>query len=177
LNGTFTTLNTSTACAISDIGAVTLVMGGSRNSLKDAYISGTSTFSGDGVVSGSSLVGASTFSGSYTIFGIKTNANMTISNSTAQTYACVLRDSSINGQLTIGGYAKVKVDAVSIVNLSLAFTSGYVLLDDVQMSGSLVGGNPISSTNTPAIGSKTQNPATGGIYVYSSTGWVAITTA
>ena len=51
LNGGFTTLNTSTACDISEIGAKTLVMGGSRNSLKNAYISGTSTFSGDGDVS------------------------------------------------------------------------------------------------------------------------------
>lgn len=177
LNGEFTTLNTSTACALSDIGAVTLVMGGSRNSLKDAYISGTSTFSGDGVISGCSLIGASNVSGSYTIFGIKANANMTINNSVAQTYACVLRDSYINGQLNIFNYAKVKVDAVSIVNLSLSLTAGYILLDDVQMSGGLVGGSIVSATNTPTIGSMTKDPSTGNVYVYKSTGWKQVTTA
>lgn len=177
LNGEFTTLNTSTVCAISDIGAVTLVMSGSRNSLKDAYISGTSTFSGDGVVSGCSLIGASTVSGSYTIFGIKTNANMTISNLAAQTYGCVLRDAYVNGQLTISGYAKVKIDAVSIVSLSIALTAGYILLDDVQMSGGLVGGNVVSATNTPTIGSMTKDPSTGNAYVYKSTGWKQVTTA
>lgn len=176
LNGGFTTLNTSTACDISAIGAVTLVMGGSRNSLKDAYISGTSTFSGDGVVSGSSLVGDSNVSGSYTIFGIKTNANMTINNSAAQTYGCVLRDSYVNGQLNISGYAKVKVDAVAVVSLNLSLTAGYILLDDVQMSGSL-SGNAIASTNTPTIGSMTKDPSTGNAYVYKSTGWKQVTTA
>lgn len=174
--GSITTLNTNGACTISDIGAVTLVMSGSRNSLKDAYISGTSTFSGDGVVSGSSLVGASNVSGSYTIFGIKTNANMTINNSAAQTYGCVLRDSYVNGQLTISGYAKVKVDAVSVVSLNLALTAGYILLSDVQMSGSL-SGNAIASTNTPTIGSMTKDPSTGNAYIYKSTGWKQVTTA
>ena len=176
LRGSFTTLNTNGACAISDTGAVTLVMSGSRNSLNDAYISGTSTFSGDGVVSGSSLVGASTFGGSYSIFGIKTNANMTINNSAAQTYGCVLRDSYVNGQLTISGYAKVKVDAVSVVSLNLALTAGYILLSDVQMSGSL-SGNTIASTNTPTIGSMTKDPTTGNVYVYKATGWKQVTTA
>lgn len=176
LNGDFTTLNTTTVCAISDIGAVTIVMSGSRNSLKDAYISGTSTFSGDGVVSGCSLIGASTFSGSYTVFGIKTNANMTINNAAAQTYGCVLRDSYVNGQLTITGYAKVKVDAVAVSSLNLSLTAGYILLDDVQMSGSL-SGNAIASTNTPAIGSMTKDPSTGNVYVYKSTGWKQVTTA
>lgn len=176
LRGSITTLTTNGACNISDIGAVTLVMGGSRNSLKDAYISGTSTFSGDGVVSGSSLVGASTFSGSYTIFGIKTNANMTINNAAAQTYGCVLRDSYVNGQLTISGYAKVKVDAVAVASLNLSLTAGYILLDDVQMSGSL-SGNAIAATNTPAIGSMTKDPSTGNVYVYKSTGWKQVTTA
>lgn len=176
LRGSITTLTANGACNISDIGAVTLVMSGSRNSLKDAYISGTSTFSGDGVVSGSSLVGASTFSGSYTIFGIKTNANMTINNAAAQTYGCVLRDSYVNGQLTISGYAKVKVDAVAVASLNLSLTAGYILLDDVQMSGGL-SGNAIASTNTPAIGSMTKDPSTGNVYVYKSTGWKQVTTA
>lgn len=176
LRGSITTLTANGACNISDIGAVTLAMSGSRNSLKDAYISGISTFSGDGVVSGSSLVGASTFSGSYTIFGIKTNANMTINNAAAQTYGCVLRDSYVNGQLTISGYAKVKVDAVAVASLNLSLTAGYILLDDVQMSGSL-SGNAIASTNTPAIGSMTKDPSTGNVYVYKSTGWKQVTTA
>ena len=176
LRGSITTLTANGACNISDIGAVTLAMSGSRNSLKDAYISGISTFSGDGVVSGSSLVGASTFSGSYTIFGIKTNANMTINNAAAQTYGCVLRDSYVNGQLTISGYAKVKVDAVAVASLNLSLTAGYILLDDVQMSGSL-SGNAIAATNTPAIGSMTKDPSTGNVYVYKSTGWKQVTTA
>lgn len=176
LRGSITTLTANGACNISDIGSVTLVMSGSRNSLRDAYISGTSTFSGDGVVSGSSLVGASTFSGSYTIFGIKTNANMTINNSAAQTYGCVLRDSYVNGQLTISGYAKVKVDAVAVSSLNLSLTAGYILLDDVQMSGSL-SGNAITAANTPAIGSMTKDPSTGNVYIYKSTGWKQVTTA
>lgn len=176
LRGSITTLTANGACNISDVGCVTIVMSGSRNSLKDAYISGTSTFSGDGVVSGSSLVGASTFSGSYTIFGIKTNANMTINNAAAQTYACVLRDSYVNGQLTISGYAKVKVDTVSVSSLNLSLTAGYILLSDVQMSGSL-SGNAIASTNIPTVGSMTQDPSTGNAYVYKSTGWKQVTTA
>lgn len=176
LRGSITTLTANGACNISDIGSVTLVMSGSRNSLKDAYISGTSTFSGDGVVSGSSLVGASNVSGSYTIFGIKTNANMTINNSAAQTYGCVLRDSYVNGQLTISGYAKVKVDAVAVSSLNLSLTAGYILLDDVQMTGSL-SGNAIAATNTPTIGSMTKDPSTGNVYVYKSTGWKQVTTA
>lgn len=176
LRGSITTLTANGACNISGIGAVTLVMSGSRNSLKDAYISGTSTFSGDGVVSGSSLVGASSFSGSYTIFAIKSNANMTINNSVAQTYGCALRDSYVNGQLTISGYAKVKVDAVAVASLNLSLTAGYILLDDVQMSGSL-SGNPITSTNIPTIGSMTKDPSTGNAYVYKSTGWKQVTTA
>lgn len=176
LRGSITTLTANGACNISGIGSVTLVMSGSRNSLENAYISGTSTFSGDGVVSGSSLVGASNVSGSYTIFAIKTNANMTINNSVAQTYGCVLRDSHVNGQLTISGYAKVKVDAVTVASLNLSLTAGYILLDDVQMSGSL-SGNAIASTNTPAIGSMTKDPSTGNVYVYKSTGWKQVTTA
>lgn len=176
LRGSITTLTTNGACNISDIGVVTLVMSGPRNSLEDAYISGTSTFSGDGVVSGCSLVGASNVSGSYTIFGIKTNANMTINNAAAQTYGCVLRDSYVNGQLTISGYAKVKVDAVAVASLNLSLTAGYILLGDVQMSGSL-SGNAIAATNTPTIGSITQDPSTGNAYVYKSTGWKQITTA
>lgn len=176
LRGSITTLTANGACNISDIGAVTFVMTGSRNSLKDAYISGTSSFSGDGVVSGCSLVGASTVSGSYTIFGIKTNANMTINNAAAQTYGCVLRDSYVNGQLTISGYAKVKIDAVAVASLNLSLTAGYILLDDVQMSGSL-SGNAIASTNTPTIGSMTKDPSTGNVYVYKSTGWKQVTTA
>lgn len=176
LRGSITTLNANGACNISDIGCVTFTMSGSRNSLKDAYISGISTFSGDGVVSGSSLVGASNVSGSYTIFGIKTNANMTINNAAAQTYGCVLRDSYVNGQLTISGYAKVKVDAVAVASLNLSLTAGYILLDDVQMSGSL-SGNAIAATNTPTIGSMTKDPSTGNVYVYKSTGWKQVTTA
>lgn len=176
LRGSITTLTANGACNISDVGCVTFVMSGSRNSLKDAYISGTSTFSGDGVVSGSSLVGTSNVSGSYTIFGIKTNANMTINNAAAQTYACVLRDSYVNGQLTISGYAKVKVDTVSVSSLNLSLTAGYILLSDVQMSGSL-SGNAIASTNIPTVGSMTQDPSTGNAYVYKSTGWKQVTTA
>lgn len=177
LCGNFVALTTNWSCNIANIGAETLVMSGSRNSLKDAYISLTSTFSGDGVVSGCALIGASKVSGSYTMFGIKTNANMTIDNSTAQTYHCVLRDSYVNGQLNIFGYTKVKVDAVSVVNLNLSLTAGYILLNDVQMSGAIVGGNTIASTNTPTIGSMTQDPSTGKSYIYKSTGWKEITTA
>lgn len=178
LRGSITSLTCNGVCNISDIGIGTLVMGGSRNSLKDAFISGTSTFSGDGVVSGSSLVGAVNVSGSYTLFGIKANASFTVNNSVAQTYGCVLRDSYINGQLNISGYAKIKVDAVAVVNLNLAgFTAGYILLSDVQMSGSFGGGNVVSASNTPCIGSMTQNPSTGKAYIYKSTGWKEITTA
>jgi hypothetical protein len=174
--GSFTSLTTLGSCSIADIGSVTINMSGSRNSLKDAYISGASTFSGDGVVSGSSLVGASTLSGSYTVFGVKTNANFSISNPSAQTYGCVIRDSFINGQLTVSGYAKVKVDTVAVASLNIALTAGYILFGDVQMSGSL-SGNAIASTNTPCVGSMTQDPSTGKSYIYKSTGWKEITTA
>lgn len=174
--GSFITLTTLGSCNLSDIGSVTLTMSGSRNSLKDAYISGSSTFSGDGIISGSSLVGTTNLSGSYTVIGIKTNANFSISNTSAQTYGCTIRDSFINGQLTISNYAKVKIDSVILISLNLSLTAGYILFGDIQMSGGL-SGNAISSTNIPCIGSITQDPSNGKAYIYKSTGWKEITTS
>lgn len=176
LRGSVTSLTANGACSIADIGAVTLVMSGSRNSLKDAYISGTSTFSGDGVVSGSSLVGASTFSGSYTVFGIKTNANLSVNNSTMPNYGCTIRDSFVNGQLTVSGYAKVKLDSVSVTTLNISLTGGYLLMDDVQLSGTL-SGSAISTTNIPLPGAMTKDPSNGKAYVYKTGAWHEVTTA
>lgn len=173
LRGSIPSLTCNGACNISDIGGVTLVMSGSRNTLRDAYISGTSTFSGDGVISGCSLVGASSISGSYTIFGVKTNANLGISNAAPQTYSCVIRDSYIGGQLSITGYAKVKAETVTCGNLFINLTGGFLLLSDVQMSGSLTG-NAISATNTPVIGSITKDPSTGLVHIYTATGWKTV---
>ncbi|QQV92005.1 hypothetical protein MOC16_gp104 [Klebsiella phage vB_KpM_FBKp24] len=171
--GSITTLTSTGSTSLSNIGIVTLTLNGTRTTVKDCYISGVSSFSGDGVVSGTTLVGASSFSGSFTCFGIKTNANLSISNTSAQTYNFSLRDSFINGQLSITNYVKVNIDFVRVINLYISITSGFLLLSNIQMTGSLTG-NVISSTNVPALGSSTTDPTNGNSYIFQSGGWKMI---
>lgn len=174
--GSITALTSTGSTSISNVGMVTLTLNGTRTTVKDCYISSTSSFSGDGVVSGTTLVGASQFSGSFTCFGIKTNANLSVSNASDQTYSFSLRDSFINGQFSVTGYVKVNVDFVRIINLYISITAGYLLLSNIQMTGTLTG-NVISSTNIPSLGSLTVDPSNGKIYIYQSTGWKALTIA
>lgn len=175
-SGSFTKLECTGGCSLTSVGATTLLVSGSRNTIKDAYISGTSSFTGDGDVSNSSLVGASDFKGNYTISGVKTNANLSVSNTQTPSFPTTLRDCNVNGQISVSGYSKVKLDNVGCSTMNINLTSGYLLMDDVRLSG-VLSGNAISSTNTPPTGSMTKDPSTGKVYVYKAGSWKEVTVA
>lgn len=174
--GSFTNLECTGGCSITSVGATSLLVSGSRNNIKDVYISGTSSFTGDGEVSSSSLVGASTFNGNYNISGVRTNAAMSVSNTQTPNFPTTLRDCNVNGQLNISGYSKVKLDNVVCSTLNINLTSGFLLMDDVQLSGAL-SGNAVSATNNPAAGSMTKDPSNGKVYVYKAGAWKEVTVA